>query len=96
MSRIILADPQSTRETRTHYFDFNPDLPTGITVSGGTAYHTPPGGTATVITPGAAVAGVVPVTLPAPTATGTHRLQCVAALSSADTSDITLLIPVTL
>lgn len=94
MSRIILANPQALAEVRTHYFDYTPDLPSGVTVTSGAATHTPPSGSASTPTVGAAANDILPVTLGPLTVTGTHYLTCLATLSSGDKSEIKIAIPV--
>jgi len=93
---ILVADDetQAIGEARKWYFDFNPDLPAGVTVTAGTATHTPPSGAASTLTIGTPAGGTIAVTLPAQTVKGTHYLTCVATLSDAQTSFITLGIPV--
>lgn len=97
MGKFILVADDETQvlgEIRTWYFDFNPDLPAGVTVTGGTATHTPPSGAASTPTVGAPSGGTVAVTLPAQTVRGTHYLKCTATLSDGQTSTIELGIPV--
>lgn len=97
MAKFILVnddETQSIGEVRTWYFDFNPDLPTGVTVASGTATHTPPSGAASTPAIASPSGGTVAVTLPAQTVTGTHYLECIATLSDGQTSEIRLGIPI--
>src|SRR5512139_4199743 len=90
------VEPQSTTEVRTHYIDFTADLPTGVTVSSGTAVHTPPaGGTATTPTVGAVMAGdILPVTVGPLNSTGRHIITVTATLSDAQKTVARLVVPV--
>lgn len=85
---------QSLAEKRQWDFDFNPDLPTGVTVSSATATHTPPSGSAETPTVGTIAAGVVPVRLDTLDVIGTHVLRCNATLSDGEISVIILVIEV--
>jgi hypothetical protein len=87
---------QSTAEVRTHYIDFTADLPTGVTVSSGTATHTPPaGGTATTPTVGAVMTGdILPVTVGPLNTTGRHLVTVTATLSDSQKTIVNLVIPV--
>lgn len=78
---------QGTYEIRKWTVDFTNDLPSSVTVTSGTAYHTPPSGSA----------GSVAVTASSPyvyaqigtlTVTGVHYLDIVATLSNAETSQV--------
>jgi hypothetical protein len=76
-------------------FDFNPDLPTGITVSSATATHVPPSGSAGTVAVGTIAAGIVPVKLTLGSlVTGKHYLICLATFSNGDDSSIRLVIQV--
>lgn len=90
------VEPQSTTEVRTHYIDFTADLPTGVTVSSGTAVHTPPtGGSTTTPTVGAVMTGdILPVTTGPFGTTGRHIVTVTATLSDAQKSVARLVIPV--
>ena len=94
MATLIMARRQALAEIRTYYVDFTDDLPTGVTVSSATATHVPPSGSASTPTVGTITAATVPVTLPAQTVTGLHKLDVLATLSNADKSAIRLMIPV--
>jgi hypothetical protein len=95
MATELVTIVQSTTEVRTHYVDFTADLPTGITVSSGTAVHTPPSGAATTPTVGAVMTGdILPVTVGPLSAAGRHIVTVTATLSNADKSVARLIIPV--
>ena len=84
---------QGTAEIRKWTFDFTDDLPTGATVTAGTAVHTPPSGSAgtlaiTVTSP------YVYVTASGLTAIGVHHIEARATFSNAEVSSITAAIPV--
>jgi len=82
---------QSYAEKRQWDFDFNNDLPTGVTVSSATATHTPPSGTAVTPTVGTIAAGIVPVRVDLITnVVGQHAVRCVATLSDGEISVIIL------
>jgi hypothetical protein len=85
---------QSLAEKRQWDFNFNPDLPTGVTVSSATATHTPPSGSAETPTVGTIVAGVVPVRLDTLEVVGLHELRCAATFSNGEISVIILYINV--
>lgn len=79
---------QSYSEKRQWDFDFNNDLPSGVTVSSGTATHTPPSGSAVTPTVGSISAGVVPVRLDLVTnVLGKHILRCLATFSDGEISE---------
>lgn len=91
MATLVLSNiQQSVLEKRQWDFDFNGDLPTGVTVSSAVATHLPPRGIAALTTVGTISAGVVPVVVDKPTAIGVHYLSCVATFSDANTSEIRL------
>lgn len=95
MSTEFTVNPQSSTEIRTHYVDFTADLPSGVTISSGTAVHTPPTGTATTPTVGAVMTGdILPVTVGPLTVTGRHIVTVTATLSDGQLSVARLVIPV--
>jgi len=94
MATEILVDIQSTTEVRTHFVSFANDLPSGVTVSGAAAVHTPPSGSAATPTVGTITAGIVPVTIGPLSITGRHILTITATLSNGDLSVARLIIPV--
>lgn len=86
---------QSYSEKRQWDFDFNNDLPNGVTVSSATATHVPPSGDAVTPTVGTIAAGIVPVRLDTVTQViGQHTLRCLATLSDGEKSEIILTINV--
>ncbi len=95
MTTEITVSPQATTETRTHYIDFTADLPSGVTLSGGTATHTPPSGAATSPVVGAVMSGdILPVTVGPLAVTGRHIIVVTATLSDSQTSVVRLVVPV--
>jgi len=80
---------QAKSETRKWTFDFTDDLPSGVTVSSGTAVHTPPSGTAATLTI-AATTPYVTVQLGGLTVTGVHYLEAMATLSNGEVSSVKL------
>jgi hypothetical protein len=95
MAIELVTIVQSTTEIRTHYVDFTSDLPSGVTVSSGTAVHSPPSGAATTPTVGAVQTGdILPVTVGPLTVTGRHVVTLTATLSSGDKSVARLIVPV--
>jgi hypothetical protein len=78
---------QSTREIRRWQADFTDDLPTGGSVTGGTAIHTPPSGAAATPTI-TSTATTVTATLGPLTATGIHYLDVQATFSNAEKSEV--------
>lgn len=95
MATEIVVGVQGITEIRTHYVDYTADLPQGVTITGGTATHTPPSGAASVPVVGAPMAGdILPVTLGPLSVTGRHILTVTATLSNGDKSVARLIIPV--
>jgi hypothetical protein len=94
MATEIIATMQGTGEQRIHFIDFTNDLPTGVTISTGTATHTPPSGASVTPTVGVPVGAIVPVTVPALTVTGRHIVTLNATLSDAEVITARLIIPV--
>lgn len=91
MADLIKAPKkQSKAEIRQWDFDFNPDLPTGVTVASATATHIPPSGVATTPVVGSIVGNVVPVKLGVLGVMGTHYLDVLATLSDGEKSNIRL------
>lgn len=74
---------QTTNEIKTYTADFTNQLPTGGTISAGTATHTPPSGTASSVTI-SVTSPYVYATLPAQTVTGIHYLDILATFSDGD------------
>ena len=78
---------QSTGEVRKWTADFTDDLPTGVTVTGGTATHIPPSGSASTVTVTVSspyvYAQLGPLTL-----TGNHYVDILATLSDGEISNL--------
>ena len=84
---------QSKPEIRTWVIDYTDDLLTGVTVSAGTAIHTPPSGTAG--TPVCVVSSpYINATIGPLSAVGMHYLEVRATLSDGEISSVTISIPV--
>ena len=80
---------QSTSEIHTYTVDYTNDLSTGVTVTAGTATHTPPSGSAS--TPTVTVSSpYLLVTLPAQSVIGVHYLDVLATFSNGDKSAVRL------
>jgi hypothetical protein len=94
MATRIITDGQSTKEIRTHFVDFTPDLPTGITVQSATATHIPPSGTASTPTVSTALAPIIQVTIGPLAVSGKHEVSVLATLSDGEKSEIQLVIVV--
>lgn len=79
---------QSTSEIKTYTIDYTNDLPTGGTVSGGTATHVPPtGGTVSTVTV-LTSSPYVYATLPAQSVTGVHYLDVLATFNDGNKSAV--------
>ena len=78
---------QSTDEIHTYTIDYTNDLPSGGSVSSGTATHTPPSGSASSVSVSVS-SPYVYATLPAQTVTGVHYVDVVATFSDSDTSAV--------
>jgi hypothetical protein len=78
---------QGTYETRKWTADFSADIPTGGSITGGTAYHTPPTGSATTPTI-AYTTSTVTAQLASLTTFGNHYLDIVATYSNGETSQL--------
>ena len=84
---------QSTLEIRGWTVDFTDDLPTGVTVSAGSAVHTPPSGAA--VTPTYGTSGTtVTATIGPLSVVGIHYLDVVATFSNSEKSVVRVVIPV--
>lgn len=90
------VNPYATTEVRTQYIDFTADLPSGVTVTSGTAIHTPPtGGTATTPVVASVMTGdILPVTIGPLNITGRHIVTVTATLSDSQKAIARLVIPV--
>lgn len=78
---------QSTSEIHTYTIDYTNDLPSGGTVTAGTATHTPPSGSASTVTTSVS-SPYIYATLPAQSVTGVHYVDVVATFSDNDTSAV--------
>lgn len=78
---------QSTREIRTWTADFTDDIPTGGSITAGTAIHTPPSGGAASITMGTTAATVTATVGPL-SVLGIHYLDIQATYSDAQKSEV--------
>lgn len=78
---------QSTGEIKTYTIDFTDDLPDGGSVTGGTATHIPPSGSASTITT-AVVSPYLYATLPAQSITGIHYLEILGTFNDGDKSSV--------
>ena len=84
---------QATREIRAWTVDFTDDLPTGGTVSAGTAFHVPPSGDAVIPTI-AVTSSTVSATLDTPTVLGVNYLDVQATFSNNEKSEVRITFPV--
>ena len=78
---------QSTSEIKTYTIDYTNDLPTGGTVTAGTATHVPPSGSASSVSV-TVESPYVYATLPAQSVTGVHYLDVLATFSDGDKSAV--------
>ncbi len=86
MATILEASiTQSTRETRRWTADFTDDIPTGGSVTSGTAFHIPPSGSAGSVTV-TSTSTTVTASLGPVALTGVHYLDIQATYSNAETS----------
>jgi hypothetical protein len=85
---------QTGNETRAWTADFTDDLPSGGTVTSGTAIHYPPAGGGT-ITPTIAVTNpFVSATLATPDTTGIHYLSILGTFNNNEVSEVRIAFPV--
>lgn len=84
---------QGTYEIRKWVVDFTNDLPSGITVASGTAYHIPPSGSALPVTITVA-SPYVYAQIGTISVTGPHYLDVVAVFSNGEYSQQRIAIPV--
>lgn len=84
---------ETTSEIHTYTVDFTNDLPTGGTVTGGTATHTPPSGNASTLTVSVA-SPYLYATLPAQTVMGLHYIDVLGYFNDGDKSAVR--IPITI
>ena len=78
---------QGTYETRKWTADFSDDIPTGGSITAGTAYHTPPSGSAATPTI-AYTTSTVTAQLSNLSVLGNHYLDVVATYSNGETSQV--------
>jgi hypothetical protein len=84
---------QSTRAVTTYTADFTNDLPAGGTVTGGTAIHVPPSGSASNITT-VVSSPYIYATLPVQSVFGVHFVDVVATMSNGEQAVIRIPISV--
>lgn len=78
---------QATNEIHTYTVDYTNDLPTGGTVSAGTATHIPPSGSAGTVSVSVS-SPYVYATLPAQSVAGVHYVDVLATFSNGDRSSV--------
>jgi hypothetical protein len=94
MATHVVTEGQTKAEIRTHFVDFGPDLPAGVTVSSVAATHVPPSGVATVPVVNLALTPIAQLTLGPVGVEGMHRLHCLATLSDGEKIEAILYIAV--
>jgi hypothetical protein len=94
MATDVVVLPQSMVEIRTHFVDFAPDIPDGVTVATVTAEHVPSSGIATTPTVSMAQKPLIGVTLGPVGVLGVHTLIILATLSDGEKIEARLRIPV--
>lgn len=93
MATFTTNNNQGTNETKTYTVDFSDSLPVGGTISGGTATHIPPSGSAS--TPYVEVSSpYIYATLSQPSVVGNHYLDVTATFSDSDVQSVRLAINV--
>lgn len=80
---------QQTNEIHTYTIDYTSDLPSGGTVTGGTATHLPPSGSVASITV-SVTSPYVFVTVPVLAVVGLHYIDVLATFSNSDKSAVRL------
>jgi hypothetical protein len=85
---------QTGYETRIWTADFTDDLPTGGSVTGGTAYHFPPGGGGTISPTITVSSPYVSAQLATPDDVGIHYVAIVGTFSNNETSEVRISFPV--
>lgn len=78
---------QGTYEIRKWTVDFTNDLPSAVTVTGGSAYHTPPSGAAATVTVTASSPYVI-AQIGTLSVTGIHYLDVIGTLSNSEISQL--------
>jgi len=94
MSEIFGNLSQSTNEIKTHTVDFTSLLPSGGTVTAGTATHTPPGGGTTVAVTCAITSPYVYVTVGPLATLGVNYVDVQATFNDGDISTARLIVDV--
>jgi hypothetical protein len=85
MAIFSVDNIQATNEIKTYTVDYSSALPTGGTVTAGTAVHIPPSGAASI--PYVEVSNpYLYVTLSAPSVVGTHYVDVLATFNDGDKS----------
>lgn len=87
MATYAQAQTQGTVEVHTYTVDYTNDLPTGGTVTAGTATHIPPSGSASSVSVSVS-SPYVYATLPLQTALGTHYIEVTATFNNDDKSSV--------
>lgn len=87
MATFSSDQQQQTNEIHTYTVDFTNDLPSGGTVTAGTATHTPPSGNATALTT-SVTSPYVYVTVPVLSVTGLHYVDVLATFNNSDKSSV--------
>lgn len=93
MATFAKAQSQSTGEAYTYTVDFTNDLPSGGTVSAGTATHIPPSGAASTLVT-SIDSPYVYVEVPKLTVTGVHYVDVVATINGDATNQASVRIPI--
>ena len=93
MATYSEANIQKTNEIATYTVDYTADVPSGGSITAGTATHTPPSGSAATITC-SVTSPYVYVTVPALTLPGIHYVDVKATASDDDTPAVRLVIEV--
>lgn len=78
---------QATNEVHTYTIDYTDDLPSGGTVTAGTATHTPPSGAASAISVTVS-SPYLYATVPALAVTGLHYIDVLATFNDSDKSSV--------
>lgn len=87
MATFAAGQLNSTNEIRTFTIDFTDDLPSGGTVTAGTATHTPPSGSASNIST-AVSSPYLYATLPVQTVKGLHYIDVLGTFNNNDKSSV--------
>jgi hypothetical protein len=87
MATFAAGQNNSTNEIKTFTIDFTNDLPSGGTVTAGTATHIPPSGSASTIST-AVSSPYLYATLPAQTVKGLHYIDVLGTFNNSDKSSV--------